>query len=215
LTLTRPVGVFAVDDAWGFQLAAVCSQAGLHVPEEVAIVGVDNDDLLCELARPSLSSIPLSAHKVGLEAAALLNQMLQGAPAPEESLLIPPADVVCRRSSDILAIADEDVSQAVRFIRDHGHEPLRVEHVLAAVPVARRSLERRFRAVLGHGILVEIRHAHVQRACRLLTETDFSIATIAESAGFSGPKQFWLAFQQFLGQTPKEFRLARRHRKHA
>src|SRR4029079_14400871 len=114
LKLTRPVGVFAVDDTWGFQLAAGCSQAGLHVPEEVAIVGVDNDDLLCELARPSLSSIPPSAHKVGLEAAALLNRMLQGAPAPQESLLIPPGDVVCRRSSDTLAIADDDVSKAVR-----------------------------------------------------------------------------------------------------
>ena len=121
------------------------------MPEDVAVVGVDNDDLLCELARPSLSSVVVPAERVGYEAAALLDRLLSGARRPRHPILIPPADVVTRQSSDVVAIDDADVAAAMRFLRDHAHMPLRVADVLKHVPVSRRALERRFQALFQRG----------------------------------------------------------------
>ncbi|MGQ0635939.1 MAG: substrate-binding domain-containing protein [Planctomycetaceae bacterium] len=210
-SLPRPVGLFASDDAWGLQLTEVCRQFGLRVPEDVSIVGVENDELLCNLARPTLSTVQLSSRQVGLAAARLLDRMLRGRAPPREPLLVRPARVVSRRSSDVLAIDDADVASAVRFIRDNAHRPLHIRDVLAQVPVSRRSLERRFRAALGRSMLDEIRRVHVERACRLLTETDFPVPVIAEACGFSDAKQLWLVFRQSLERTPSEYRRTMRN----
>jgi LacI family transcriptional regulator len=204
--LPKPAGVFACNDIWGLQLSEACRQAGVQVPEDVAMLGVDNDDLLCELARPSLSSVAIPSEQVGYEAAALLDRLLARARAPTQPLLFPPVGVVTRRSSDVLAIGDPDVAAAVRFIREHAHLPLRVEDVVRAVPVSRRSLERRFRAVLHRGLWQEIRRVHLERAKDLLAASALPIHAVAERAGFSDAKQLSVVFRQETGLTPTAYR---------
>jgi LacI family transcriptional regulator len=205
-SLPKPVGIFATNDIWGLQLAEVCRQVGLRVPEDVALVGVDNDDLLCELARPSLSSVALPLTRIGHEAAALLDRLLAGAEPPAGPLLFPPTKVEVRQSSDVLAMADRDVAEAVSFIREHGDQPIQVRDVLRAVPVCRRTLERHFRQSLNRGLWEEIRRVHLERAKSLLADTEVRIGTVAERAGFSDPKQLSVVFRQETGLTPTEYR---------
>jgi LacI family transcriptional regulator len=172
----------------------------------LAVVGVDNDDLLCELARPSLSSIIVPAERIGYEAAALLERLLAAARPPRQPLLLPPAGVVARQSSDVLAGGDADVTAAVRFIRDHAHQPLGVDDVLRAVPLSRRSLERRFRALLERGVGEEIRRVHLERAKDLLVTTALSMADVAAQAGFSSVHYLSRVFRQETGLTPTAYR---------
>ena len=205
-TLPKPAGVFACHDVWGLQVVEACRVAGVRVPDEVAVVGVDNDDLLCGLARPSLSSIIVPAERIGFEAAAMLERLLGGEKPAREPLLIPPGDVVTRQSSDVLAGADPDVSAAVRFIRDHAHQPLSVEDVLRAVSASRRTLERRFRALLERGLGEEIRRVHLERARGLLATTLLSVAEVAEQSGFASVHYLSRVFRESMGLTPTEYR---------
>ncbi len=206
LALPKPVAVFACNDIWGLQLSEACRQANLRVPEDVAMVGVDNDDLLCELARPSLSSVAVPSERVGYEAAALLDRLLARAKPPKQPLLLPPLGIVVRRSSDVLALGDADVASAVRFIREHGHLPIRVEDVLREVSVSRRSLERRFRQILNRGLWQEIRRVHLERAQSLLADTELAMPEVAERAGFSDAKHLSVVFRQETGLTPTAYR---------
>ena len=208
--LPKPVGVFAPSDLWGLTLTETCRQVDLRVPEEVALLGVDNDDLHCELARPPLSSIVLPSERIGMEAASVLDRMLSGKRAPTKPILLLPHGVMVRGSSDVLAIDDAEVVAAARFISSHGHEPLRVADVLKQVPVARRSLERRFRKELGRGISKEIRRVHMDRAKRLLTETDLPIALVATQSGFSAFRQMAVVIRQETGQSPTAYRRSMR-----
>jgi LacI family transcriptional regulator len=204
--LPKPVGIFAPNDIWGVQLTEVCLRAGLHVPEDVAILGVDDDDLLCEFARPSLSSIALPTQRIGYEAAAELDRLLTGKHLRTRPLLLPPLGAIARRSTDILAVEDEDVVAALRFIRAHGHKPIRVSDLLQEVPASRRFLERRFRKVLGRSILEEIRGVHVERARQLLAQTDLPLYAVAARAGFTDGKQFSTVFRKIMAMTPSAFR---------
>jgi LacI family transcriptional regulator len=210
VALPRPVGVFACNDLWGVQISELCRQAGLRVPEDVAVLGVDNDDLLCDLARPSLSSVTVPAAAVGHAAAALLDRLLQGRKTPKCPLLLPPTGVATRQSSDILAIHDPDVSAAVRVIRDRAHERLRTRDVLDVVPVSRRALERRFRKALGRGIGEEIRRCHVERARTLLATTDLPMSDVARLAGFGEGKQLSVVFRRETGSPPTAYRRSTR-----
>jgi LacI family transcriptional regulator len=204
--LPCPVGIFAANDIWGVQLTEVCLRAGLRVPEDVAILGVDDDDLLCELARPSLSSIALPSQRIGYQAAAEVDRILRGARPRSRPLLVPPLGVVARRSTDILAVDDGDVAAALRWIRQHAHQPLRVADLLREVPVSRRSLERRFRKVLGRSILDEIRRVHVECASQLLVQTELPLHAVAERAGFTDGKRLSTVFRQLMGLTPSAYR---------
>jgi LacI family transcriptional regulator len=209
--LPKPVGIFAGHDVWALQVVEACRLAGLRVPEDVAVVGVDNDDLLCELARPSLSSVIVPAERVGYEAAALLDRLLAGDTPPRDPILIPPPGVVSRKSSDVLAIDDPVVAQTVRFLRDSAHLPLRVSDVLRAVPVSRRALERRFQAVRQRGLAAEIRRLHVDKAKQLLANSELPMQTIADRCGFSSQYQFSRAFRREVGTTPTAYRAEVRH----
>ena len=133
-------------------------------------------------------------------------RLLTGAGAPREPILLPPLGVMARRSSEVLAIDDPDVVIAARFIRGHGHLPLRVTDVLQEVSVARRSLERRFRKTLGHGIWEEIRRCHVERAKRLLAETELPIKLVARQAGFTDFRHLAVVFRQEFSLSPTAYR---------
>jgi len=212
--LGRPVGILASNDVQGVQLSEACRQEGLRVPDEVALVGVDNDDLLCEMSRPSLSSVALPGERIGHEAARLLDLLMTVPESIDQipSLRLPPLGVMTRGSSDMLAIGDVDVTAAVRFIRSHSHEPIRVVDVLDVITVSRRSLERRFRAALGRGIGEEIRRSHMERAKGLLSETEMPISLVATNSGFSEPKQLSAVFRQEMEMTPTEYRRRSRAR---
>ncbi len=206
--LETPVGILASHDLQGVQLSEACRRLGLGVPHQVAIVGVDDDDLLCAMARPALSSVILPAQRIGYEAAQLLDELLcEGAPGrPPRTVLLPPLGLAVRPSSDLVAIEDEDVAAAVRFIRDHAFEPIQVGDVAGAVSVSRRSLERRFRARLGRGLWEEIRRVRMVRARELLASSDLAIAQIAARAGFGESKQLATVFRQETGMSPTEYR---------
>jgi LacI family transcriptional regulator len=210
--LPKPVGLFACNDVWGCQLSEACRQSEVAVPEEVAILGVDNDDLLCELARPSLSSVAVPGEAIGFEAAALLDRMLSRGPGEarpgtrKPPLLLPPRQVVTRRSSDILAVDDPYVAEALGVIRRRAGRAMSVDDVVDLVPLSRRSLERRFRSCLGRGVWEEIRRVQLERAKELLAGTELPMSAVAAAAGFSESKQLSVVFRQETRMTPTAFR---------
>jgi LacI family transcriptional regulator, galactose operon repressor len=204
--LPKPVGIFATSDEWGVQVGEACRHVGLRVPEDVALLGVNDDDLDCELSRPRMSSVIVPAERVGFEAAALLDRLLSGEKPAAEPVLIPPTGVATRRSTEILAIEDEEVVAAVRFIRENAHLPLRVADVLKEIPVGRRTLERRCYAALGWGLGDEIRRAHLALAQRLLARTELSMKSVAQQAGFSDFRHMAVVFRQHEGIAPTAYR---------
>jgi LacI family transcriptional regulator len=189
------------------------------VPDDVAIVGCDNDELICTLAHPPLTSIQNAGERTAFEAARMLERWLDGHPPPEEPLLLPPGGLVVRQSSDILTIPDEDIRAAVRFIRDHIEELIGVEDVLRAVMISRRSLERKFKTILGRSPLDEIRRVRIERVKQLLTASDMPMPEIAARAGFSGPDRLAVVFRDETGMAPtdyrKQFRLGPSQQEHA
>ena len=136
--LPRPVGVMACNDDWGHHLLEACRRAGIQVPDELAVIGVDNDPILCNLAAPGLSSIDVNTPRIGYQAAALLEKMMRGSPAPPKVMLLEPVGVVPRRSTDVLAMDDRELAAAIRFIREHACEGIRIDDVLKAVPLAQQ-----------------------------------------------------------------------------
>lgn len=206
LGLPKPLGLLVPNDLWGVQLTEACHELGLRVPEDVAILGVDDDDLDCELSRPRLSSIILPSERIGYEAAALLDRLLNGKRRPTQPLLLPPLGVATRRSTEVLAIEDREVVKAVRFIREHPHLPLRIAEVAREVSLGRRTLERRCQAALGWSLGEEIRRVHLERARHLLASSDLPMKTVAKEAGFSGFRHLGEAFRQQLGMAPSTYR---------
>lgn len=205
--LPQPTGIFCTNDILASQLIEVCRQHGVAVPEHVAILGVDNDDLLCGLARPPLSSIALPDQEVGVQAAIHLDRLLRGErKVLSKPLLLAPLRVVARRSTDLSAMSDVVVARACGFIHEQSQRSLSVSDVANEVGVGRRTLERRFRAVLGRGLAEEIRRCHVERAKELLADPHLSLAAVAKRAGFSSAKQFAVGFRALTGLTPRMFR---------
>lgn len=204
--LPKPVGIMACYDIRGQEVLDACRQVGLAVPDEVAVIGVDNDELLCELAAPPLSSVIPNPRRAGYEAAALLDRLMDGAKLPAVPHLIAPLGVAARQSTDVLAIDDREVVRAVQFIRTHACERINVADVLKAVGVSRRVLEQRFRKLLGRSPHEEILHLKLGRVQQLLSETDLPLYVIAERAGFEHVEYLSVAFKRELGLTPRAFR---------
>jgi LacI family transcriptional regulator len=206
LDLPKPVGILAASDESAWDVLQACAIAGMSVPDEVAVMGIDNDDLIVRLTTPPLSSIDINAERVGFEAAKLLDSLLSGQPAPSEPVLVPPLGLVTRQSTDVLAIEDEDVAEAVKFIREHRARPITVKDVLERVPVSRRSLYRKFRDAMGRSLAAEIRLAHINQAKRLLATTDWAVSRVAEASGFLGATRFGIVFRRATGLTPTQYR---------
>jgi LacI family transcriptional regulator len=205
-SLPRPVGLFACHDICAAYASEVCRQANLRVPDDVAVVGVDDDDLLCELARPPLSSIRLPSERIGFDASALLDRLCRGEKPPAGPVLLAPLGVTVRRSSDVQATADPDVRAALAFIRSRPHAPIAAADVAREATVCRRVLERRFRRETGRSLGDEIRRVRLERAKQLLVETHLSVEEVAGLSGCHNVKQLWMLFRQQVGQTPRAYR---------
>lgn len=204
--LPKPVGVMAAYDIRGQQVLDACRRAGLAVPAEVAVIGVDNDALLCDLASPPLSSVIPNAHRAGYEAAALLERLMAGRRVAPTPRLIAPLGVAARQSTEVLAVEDRDVARAVQFIREHAGEGIQVGDVLRAVPLSRRVLEQRFQRLLGRTPREEILGVRLARVKQLLGETDLPLYTIAERTGFAHVEYLSVVFKRETGRTPSAFR---------
>ncbi len=211
--LPKPIGVMACTDQLGFWLLDACRRAGVAVPEEVAVVGVENDESLCSMSTPPLSSVEFDGVEIGYQAAALLARLMAGEAPPRGPILVKPLGIVTRLSSDVVALENQDLAAAVRFIREHACEGIAVEDVLRAVLVSRSALERQMRRVLGRSPAAEIARVQFNRVCELLTATTLPLTAIAEKAGFKHPQYMAEAFKRRFGQTPGEFRAASGRRK--
>ena len=230
-TLPRPVAIMAGYDFQAQQVLDACRQSKIAVPEAVAVLGVDNDRLICELSEPSLSSIVQDTRGTGYQAARLLDEMMDArmnTPNKRHSLkadfpgttrssieppvladpplLTKPLGIMVRESTDTLAIDDDEISQALQYIRRHAHSNIRVSDILKTVSLSRRSLEHRFKKLIGRTPHEEIQRVRLNSVKRLLSETELSIAAIAERSGYEHGEYMTAVFRRVTGQTPTGYR---------
>jgi LacI family transcriptional regulator len=207
MRLRKPVGIMASNDDRGHQVLDACRRAGVSVPDEVAVIGVDNDANLCNLCTPPLSSIDTNPSRVGYEAAALLMRLIRGAKPPREPLLLSlPRGLVRRQSTDVLAVDDDEVVKALRYIRLHACEGVRVSDVIAQTRHSPSTLERRIKALLGRSVKSEITRVRLERVKLFLQESDLKVAEIAAKTGFAESKYLCQVFYASVGMTPTNYR---------
>jgi LacI family transcriptional regulator len=205
-SLTKPVGIFTWATDPGRELLEACRVASISVPYEVAVLGGNFDELLCDTAWPSMSGILVPSEQIGREAAALLDRMMHRHKPPSDPVLIPPTGVVEKRSTDTLAIDDPDVAQALAIIRGRAFQSMQVSDILKEVPVSRRSMERKFSQILGRSPVEEIRRVRMAKAKSLLAETTMPMQAIATACGFATYNYLTRVFTQENGVTPRDFR---------
>jgi len=205
--LPKPVGILVCSDQRGLLLLEACRAEGLHVPDEIAVVGVDNDLVLCEISAPPLTSIRGGHGRVGREAARLLQRLMEGETPPDGPVLVPPRGIVLRESSDANAVADPAVARGIRFLRDHLAEPVTNETVARSAGLSRTMFQQRFRAATGltiHEFLVRLR---VAKAVSLIRHSDLTFGEIAARTGFQHPEYLGHVVKKRLGATPKALRM--------
>jgi LacI family transcriptional regulator len=205
-SLPKPVGLLACNDDMGRIILDACKSSGFSVPEQIAVVGVDDDELTCELTDPPLSSIALHAEKAGYEAAELLDRLMHGEKMSGQIILQDPSHVVTRQSSDVIAVSDQDVARALVYIREHYKDLITVDDVANEVSLSRRHLYKKFVETLGRSVHKEIKNMRIDHICRLLTESDLSIYQITMSLGFTGIEHIARYFQNEKGVSPQEYR---------
>jgi len=204
--LPKPVGVVAAHDLRALCVLDACRRRGLAVPEQVAVVGVDNDEPLCNLGDPPLSSVRIDHQLIGYRAAELLDRMMRGKKAPQKPIVIKPCGVVTRRSTEVVAIEDQLIAKAVRYIHQHACEGVDVADVARHCGVSRRTMERSFMQFLGMSPHEQLVRAKVARAKRLLAETDYPLDAVAAKSGLSHAAYLNVLFRREVGQTPGEYR---------
>jgi LacI family transcriptional regulator len=206
-SLQPPVGIMASWDLRAQMLSEACTMIGLRVPEDVAIVGVDNDPIACEFCIPQLTSVSRNDREVGWQAANLLSQLLEGKRSLKLPILIPPDRVVARRSTDTLVIEDAEVARIVQQIRDHLNEVFGVERILRLSPLSRRQLEQRFRRSVGSSPYAFLNELRVERAKLLLAQSHKrALTTVASECGFSELRRFRMVFRRITKLSPAEYR---------
>jgi LacI family transcriptional regulator len=205
-SLPKPVGLMAAHDECGRKILNVCKTLDMDVPKEVAVIGVDNDELICDLTDPPLSSIATDAERAGYEAAEVLAGQMARETRNQKDIFIRPLYVVARQSTDILNVHDEAVAKAIRYIRTHAREIIQVSDVVEAAGVSRADLYKRFHSVLGHSISSEIRYVRASEIARMLVETNMSISKIALSLGYHNTAHVARFFRHEKGLTLLEYR---------
>jgi LacI family transcriptional regulator len=209
-SLPKPAGIVAAYDVRGVQLLEVCRERGIAVPEDVAVVGIDDDDVLCEIATPALTSVAHNLARIGFEACRLLDERMRGGGRGDEVVVVPPLGVSVRQSSDALAIDDIDIRRALRLIRTRACDALVPDDVAAAASVSRRALDKKFQKHLGRTIHDEIMRTRLAEARRLLVETDHKLLLIAVRSGFAHAAQLCNLFKAAHGMSPTQYRKAAR-----
>lgn len=205
-SLPKPAGILCATDLEALAVLEACRREGISVPDQLAVLGVDNDSAICSVAWPRLSSIDLDARRIGYEASALLSRFMSGSSRRGRTLLIPPREVVARESTDVLAFADPQVIRAVRLIRQFAFGGIRLNHVSDQTTGCRRTLERRFRACTGRTLKQEMTRVRIDQARMLLTRGEIPIKRVARLCGFGSLHYFSRVFKNETGTTPARFR---------
>jgi len=214
--LPKPVGIFATHDPMAWHVVQICRGIGLGVPEQVAVLGTNDDDVFCNLANPPLSSVSIPWDRIGGELALALERLMahrktkRKPAAPPAAIPIPPGPVVARQSSNLLAVDNPILLKALRFIQEHLSDSLTVKDLLRVVPMSRRRLEVEFRRCLGRTPKDEILRMRIENAKRLLAQTDLQMPLVAERSGFAYTERFSTVFKRKTGTTPTAYR--REHR---
>lgn len=205
-SLPKPAAVLAWSDVRGRQITEACQYAGIRVPDDVAVLGGELDELMGAVSHPPLSTIDTSGRKVGFAAADLLSRMLSGQSAPEKPDVIQPNGVITRQSTDTMAIDDDDIARAIGFIREHAHQGIQVGDIVRQSSLSRRVLEQRFKSLIGRSPAAEIRRVRLDRAQQLLIESTLSIPQVASASGFNEPESMTRTFRREFGMTPSAIR---------
>ncbi len=201
-----PLAVMVVHDYAATAIVEACRAIGRRVPEDVAVVGVNNDDRVCEVISPPLSSVPLNLYRIGYEAAALLDQIIRKQEPAAWSILVPPGELIVRGSSGGIASADPQVRAAVQLIRDGLAEGITTKQVVARTGLTRQTLNHRFTQALGRSVAAELRRVRIERARQLLSGSDVPMPEVARQAGFSSARQLSETFHHEAGLTPTAYR---------
>jgi LacI family transcriptional regulator len=205
-SLPKPIALMACDDNQGQHITEACKQIGIRIPEEVAVLGVDNDETICNLSDPPLSSIALDSEKGGYETARLMDLLLSNKNQEQYDIIVKPINIITRQSTDIYATNDSYISSTLKFIHQNIDKNLKVEDVLKMVPLSRRALEKRFQQITGFPVYKYIFNLRIEKFAQKLLETNNSILDIALETGFSDGKNVSRQFKQIKGCTPIEFR---------
>jgi len=205
-SLPKPIGLMACNDDCGVQVMEACKMAELTVPDLVGVIGADNDEIVCGLSNPAMSSVAINFERAGYEAAEALDQLMQGMKRASGKINVPATHIATRRSTDIVAVSDPALGRALRFIRDHSRRAIGVGDVAKAAGFSRRALERRFRSEIGISILDQIRKARTEQICKMLVETTLPVGQIAESLGFEDVQHFARYFRSAREMSPLAYR---------
>ncbi len=210
-SLPKPVGLMACNDDCGVQVMEACKIAGLAVPDQVGVIGADNDEIVCGLSNPAMSSVAINFQRAGYESAAALDQLMNSAPGTAikklpSKIFVPATHVATRRSTDVVAVADSSLGRALKYIRDHARRSIGVNDVARAAGLSRRALERRFRSEIGMSILDQIRKARTDQICRMLVETNLPVGQIAEALDFADVQHFARYFRASRDMSPLAYR---------
>jgi len=208
-SLPKPVAIMTCDDERGQHITEACKQVGIQIPEEMAILGVDNDEMTCNLSDPPLSSIALNTEKGGYEAAKLMDEMITGKIGVQYDIYVMPTQIVERQSTDIASTSDRYIAKALKFIHQNIEKRITVKDVLRQVPLSRRALEMRFQETTGTGVYKYIYNLQIEKFAQKLLDSDKTIFEIAIESGFESSKNISRQFKQIKGCTPAEYR--RRH----
>ena len=204
--LKKPIGILACNDIRAQQLLNACDDIQVHIPDQVAVVGVDNDDVICPLCSPPLTSVEPSVSKIGYEAAAMLERMMSGEAVPAKTTWVPARRIVVRSSTDAIPVDDAEFVRAYRFIRENACCGVSVQNVAAAVPMSRRALERRTRTYLGRSPAEVIAGVRLARIKELLESTSHPLKQIARLTGFQHDEHMAKFFKKLVGMPPGQYR---------
>jgi LacI family transcriptional regulator len=202
----QPVGVCTPNSVIARFVVEVANSRGFQVPDQIAVIGVNDDPLVCESTNPHISAVIQPSEQIGYEAARQLDLLMRGESINEKNVFLPPLGIAARRSTDMLAVEDEDVREALRFLREHAHEPIDVADVAFKVAISRRTLETKFQKLVGRTPALELRRVRLELAKRLLVDTRDPVTNIVFAAGFNSRQVFSTLFRRETGMTPTEYR---------
>jgi LacI family transcriptional regulator len=202
----KPLGLFAATDDHAVEVLEICDRTGLNVPEQVAIIGVDNSLRAVDAMHTPISSVDTNMELLGYRGAELLDGLMQGKAPPKEPIRVPVTGLITRKSSDLVAVAHPGVARSLRFLLDHCHEPIGVDELVKAAAMSRRALHQAFLEQIGRPPGHELQRVRIERAKKLLAESKQKLESVAEMCGYQSANSFWFAFKQATRLSPKQYR---------